>query len=78
MPAKTNIAVAAALVLASVFPASATTRWRSDQVVQPIAEAGTGSKYGPRCTASGGPECDTSCQSSRTTGEPCKEHPDGW
>lgn len=73
MLAKMKIAIAVALVLGAAFPASAATRSRANN--QSAAAAGTGSKYGPRCTASGGPECYTGCQA---TGAPCKEEHDGW
>jgi hypothetical protein len=81
MLTKTKIAFAAVLVLGSALlvldnaPASAAPRWRDSQAIQP---AGTGSKYGPRCTASGGPECYTGCQGANPTGAPCKEEHDGW
>ena len=75
MLTKIKIAVAAALVICSAFSASAATRSRVSQTYQPSAETGTGSKYGPYCTASGGPQCNTGCQS---TGAPCKEEHDGW
>jgi hypothetical protein len=78
MLAKIKVAVAAALVLSTAFAASAAPRSRASQANQQAAEAGTGSKYGPRCTASGGPECYTGCQPSHPTGAPCKEEPDGY
>ena len=75
MLAKIKIAVAAAFVLGIAFPVSAATRSRASQINHPAVEAGTGSKYGPYCTAAGGPECNTGC---RATGAPCKEEHDGW
>jgi hypothetical protein len=68
---KIKIVIAAALVLGTAFSASAATRSRASQAYQPA----TGGKYGPSCTASGGPQCNTGCQA---TGAPCKEGYDGW
>jgi hypothetical protein len=73
---KIKVAVAAALVLSTAFSASAAPRSRASHASQQAAD--TGSKYGPRCTASGGPECYTGCQPSHPTGAPCKEEPDGY
>jgi hypothetical protein len=70
MLTKTKIAVAAVLVLGLALPASAAPR---GQVYQSYS-----SKYGPRCTASGGPECYTGCGGPNPTGAPCKEEHDGW
>ena len=78
MLAKIKVAVAVALVLSTAFSASAAPRSRASQANQQAAEVGTGSKYGPRCTASGGPECYTGCQLSHPTGAPCKEEPDAY
>ena len=73
MLAKLKIAIVAVLVLGTAFSASAATRSRTSQASQ--LAAGTGNKYGPYCTASGGPQCNTGCQA---TGAPCKEEHDGW
>jgi hypothetical protein len=73
MLATVKIAITAVLVLGTAFSASAATRLRAGQASQ--LSTSTGNKYGPYCTASGGPQCNTGCQA---TGAPCKEEHDGW
>jgi hypothetical protein len=73
MLSKTTVALAAALMLSAAFSASAATRSRVGNANPAAAYAST--KYGSRCTASGGPECYTGCMPS---GPPCKEEHDGW
>ena len=75
MLSKTKIALAAVFVLGVAVSASAATRPHGSTIHQPPAETSTGSKYGPYCTASGGPECYTGCQA---TGAPCREKLDSW
>jgi hypothetical protein len=75
MLSKTKMSLAAALVLGAAVSASAATRSHGSNTHPPPTETSTGGKYGPYCTASGGPECNTGCQA---TGAPCRERPDSW
>jgi hypothetical protein len=70
---KTSIALSAAIVLSTAFPASAATRHHrvthSHPAVYDMAPATTGNS----CPPSGGPSCSSACTGSG----PCAP-PDSW
>jgi hypothetical protein len=73
MISKTNIALAAAIVLSTAVSASAATTHRATHVKRsPIYNIVP--NYNS-CPASGGPSCSDACLPS---GPPCKTEPDGW
>jgi hypothetical protein len=73
MISKTNIALAAAIVLSTAVSASAATTHRASYLKR-SAIYNIVPNY-ISCPPSGGPSCSDACLPS---GPPCKTEPDGW